>query len=225
MASIRVAILEDHQSIVDGYLYRLNDDRGIEIVGCAHYGEDLEPLLQSQPVDVLILDLVVPTSADNQQPFPLFHLIPELFKKYPVLRILVISMLTESTLVNSLVDMGISGYIGKEDSQSIQQLKQIINIIATGGVYFSQDIYQGLRQNSASLKVPTLTVRQLEALSLCAAYPEASTNSIAAQMRVSPSTLRNLLSAAYERLDVRTRMAAIVKAQKMGILTAAPGRK
>jgi two-component system nitrate/nitrite response regulator NarL len=36
---IRVAILDDHQSIVDGYLYRLQNAPDIEVVATAVYGE------------------------------------------------------------------------------------------------------------------------------------------------------------------------------------------
>jgi len=38
---IHVAILDDHQSIINGYLYRLGDAADIEIVAQATYAEDL----------------------------------------------------------------------------------------------------------------------------------------------------------------------------------------
>jgi len=63
-----------------------------------------------------------------------------------------------------------------------------------------------------------LTARQLQALSLCAAYPDATTGELADMLGVAHSTLRNLLSEAYLRLDVRNRTAAIEQARKMGLI-------
>ncbi len=38
---VHIAILEDHQSIIDGYLYRLNMHPEMQIAGIALNGEDL----------------------------------------------------------------------------------------------------------------------------------------------------------------------------------------
>jgi DNA-binding CsgD family transcriptional regulator len=64
-----------------------------------------------------------------------------------------------------------------------------------------------------------LSNRQTEALSLCAAYPEADTSCLAQQMGVANSTIRNLLSGAYLKLNVRNRAAAVAKARQMGLIT------
>jgi DNA-binding NarL/FixJ family response regulator len=56
---VRVAILDDHQSIIDGYTYRLSVVPEIQIVAMAVYGEDLETMLASHKVDVLLLDVSV----------------------------------------------------------------------------------------------------------------------------------------------------------------------
>ena len=215
---IRVAILDDHQSIVDGYLYRLGQSAEINVVGSASFGEELEPLLAEHPADVLLLDIHVPASRTNHNPFPILHMIPSLLQKYPNLNILAISILTQPTLINALIEAGVSGYIFKDDQASIQQLPKIVVMVANGGIYFSQDAYQKLRGDGTLRKEPTMTARQLEALSLCAAYPDSSTEELAGQLGVASSTLRNLLSNLYLRLDVRTRAAAIAKAQQMGLI-------
>jgi LuxR family maltose regulon positive regulatory protein len=67
-----------------------------------------------------------------------------------------------------------------------------------------------------------LTPRQLEVLSLCAAYPDASTSDLAGMMTISNSTVRNLLSSVYLRLGVHSRTAAVEKAREMGLVTPRP---
>ena len=58
----------------------------------------------------------------------------------------------------------------------------------------------------------------MEALSLCAAFPDISTSELATELFIANSTARNLLSGAYLKLDVRTRTAAIAKARQLGLL-------
>ena len=67
-----------------------------------------------------------------------------------------------------------------------------------------------------------LSPRQLEALSLCAAYPDWTSADVAEKMSVSNSTVRNLLSSAYLRLGVHSRPAAIAIARQQGLITPDP---
>jgi len=216
---IRVAIMEDHQSIIDGYVYRLSENTNIDIVGMGAYGEEIEPMLKINPADVLLLDINLPTSTSNPNPFPILYVIPRLLEQHPHLSILIISMLTQCTLVESMVKIGVSGYIFKDDQASIQQLAKIVTIVANGGIYFSKNAYTEMRGSSSE---PILTPRQLEVLSLCAAYPDISTSVLAEKLDIASSTLRNLLSGVYLRLGVRTRAAAIIKAQYMHLLPRSP---
>ena len=214
---INISILEDHQSIIDGYLYRLSGDKKLRIAAKIGYGEDLEPVLAANQTDVLLMDIEVPTSKDNPNPYPILNVIPRLKNKYPEMAILVISGHTQQVLVERLFEMGIRGYIFKNDHDAIEHLAEIIVTIQRGGVYFSQGAYEKLRSLKSESSSPLLSPRQLEALSLCVAFPDSSTAELAARLNVSSSTFRNLLSNAYLRLGVRTRQAAIAELQRMGI--------
>lgn len=212
---IQVIIMDDHQSIVDGYLFRLSQAPEIEVVTTLEYGDDLEPTLKKHPVDVLILDVEVPASRENQNSYPILHTIPKLLKMYPHLAILVISMHNEPGLIRAIVEAGAVGYILKNDSSKIQELGKWILSIVKGDPCFSEKI---LRVFPGRISEP-FTPRQLEALSLCAAYPNSKTAELAARMKIANSTLRNLLSTVYLKLGVQTRAAAIAKAKQMGIIT------
>jgi DNA-binding NarL/FixJ family response regulator len=212
---IRVAILDDHQSIIDGYKFRLSKSPEVEVVATALYGTALEPLLADLPVDVLLLDINVPISADNPNPYPFLHTIPKLLHRYPALKIIAISMHNQRSLIRAAVDTGISGYILKDDQSAIRNLGTIICSIVVGGVYYSEHAHEAIFPQS---KDNLLSARQLEVLSVCAAYPDATTGELASKLDIAPSTVRNLLSNAYLRLGVRSRAAAIVKAQELGLL-------
>lgn len=214
---IRVAILDDHQSIIDGYLYRLNNDPVIEVVATSLFGEDLEPILAGEPVDVLLLDVNVPTSRDNPNPYPVLHLIPELLQRYPNLNVLVISMHDQRTLIKAVVKAGASGYILKDDQNSIKELGAIVRSVAYGGIYFSKQAHEKILVPDINNSL--LTPRQQEILSIIAAYPEITAAQIAIELNVANSTVRNHLSSAYLRLGVQNRAAAIAKARHLGLIT------
>ena len=219
---VRVAILDDHQSVVDGYVYRLSGTPEIEVVATASYGEELEPLLSKHPVDVLLLDLSVRTALENPNPFPILHIIPKLLQKHANLSILVISMFAEPGLMRSLIEAGASGYIMKDDQAAFRELGNVVLSISHGGIYFSKKAHALYLQTDTLNGGELLTPRQMEVLSLCAAYPDASTSELAQMMSISNSTVRNLLSSVYLRLGVHSRTAAVEKAREMGLVTPRP---
>ena len=220
--TIRVTILDDHQSVVDGYLYRLGGIPEVEVVATIMFGEELEPTLEEHPTDVLLLDVNVPTAPDNANPYPILHFIPKLLQAYPNLNVLVISMYAERGLIRSVMEAGASGYILKDDQSAIRDLGNVVLSVAGGGIYFSQKAHQLYAQYLSKNSRELLSARQLEALSLCAAYPNGTTADLAQQMSIGHSTVRNLLSVAYLKLDVRSRAAAIVKARQLGLITPEP---
>ena len=213
---IRVAILEDHQSIIDGYLFRLGRFPDIEVVVAAAFAEELDRALDQHKPDVLILDIFVPTSPENSNIYPILQDIPRWLQKFPQLSILVISMHQTRSLVRAVMEAGASGYILKDDNAMIQDLGGVIRSISRGDVRLSKRVYQYLLTENQGDAL--LTPRQLQALSLCAAYPGASTGELADKLGVAHSTLRNLLSSAYLRLGVRNRTAAITKARQLGLI-------
>jgi DNA-binding NarL/FixJ family response regulator len=214
-STVRVAILDDHQSIIDGFVYRLMSAKDIQVVANASYGDDLLPMIRSNPVDVLLLDLSVPTSADNMNQYPMIYALRGLLEEFPRLKVIIISTFKERGLVKAAVEHGVKGYIYKDDQTSIQQLARIVMIVASGGNYFSAGAYFELPEERSRKKI---SPRQMEALAVAAAYPDEATDTLAGRLNISGSTLRNLLSNAYTRLGVRTRSAAIARARELGIL-------
>lgn len=219
LQKIRVAILDDHQSTIDGYLYRLTQAPDVEVVATARFASELERLLVEHRVDVLFLDVNVPTDPDNSNPYPILHFIPKLLLTYPDLALLVISMLTERALIQAIIDAGASGYILKDDISAIEALHAGVISVAKGGIFMSKRALEALAKREAK---EILTPRQLEALSLCAAYPECSRAELATKLGVEYSTIRNLLSNTYIRLGVSNLASAIIKARQLGMIPPLP---
>lgn len=216
-AKINVAILDDHQPTIDGYRYHLEKAPDISIVAIARTGEKLESLLAQKQVDVLILDLNVPTTEDNPNPYPILHTLPKLLQSYPDLKVLIISMHCQRTLIKIAMEAGAKGFIVKDDYEVLEDLATIVRSTAKGMVHLSQQA-QRVYLNKVET-VPTLTRRQLEALSLCAAYPDIHMPELAQKLNIAHSTFRNLMTKVYTRLDVQSRPSAVAKARSLGLIT------
>lgn len=216
---IRVSILDDHQSIIDGYSFRLSTYPEIQVVATANYGDELEPMLARNPTEVLLLDVTVPTSPHRLDPYPILHVIPRLLQIYDDLSILVISMHAQRALISAVMEAGASGYIFKDDQPSIRQLGAIVLSVTKGGIYLSHKAHMLMMKRQSDGLGPLLTTRQTEALSVCAAYPEDTSANLAKRMGIANSTMRNLLSGSYIRLNVRNRATAINKARQLGLIT------
>lgn len=212
---IKVAILDDHLSALDSYQFRLGSNPNIEVVATASYADELEAMLAENPVNVLILDVGVPNSAQNRNPYPILYVIPRLREEYPQLHILIISMYEQPTFVRFLLEAGANGYILKDDQDAIVRLPEIVTSVSTGGLYLSGRLNHLL--SPANDENRMLSPRQQEALSLITAYPELDTDALASKMNVAPSTARNLLSRAYKRLGVHSRVAAAQRARDLGL--------
>ena len=197
-----VIILDDHQSIVDGYVLRLSQSPKIEVVATLGFGDELEPALAMYPTDVLILDVSVPISSDNSTTYPILHVIPKLLQLYPKLNILVISMFAERGLIRGVMEAGANGYILKDDRATLIDLANVVLTVANGGIHFSQKAHQLFLSYQLTQSGGDLSPRQLEALSLCASYPDKLTSALASEMSITNSTFRNLLSGAYVKLSV-----------------------
>jgi DNA-binding NarL/FixJ family response regulator len=214
---ITVGVLDDHVANIDGYEFRLAQDPGIQLVWRAEVGEELPRRLAEHPVDVLLLDLSVPTSHLNRSPYPILVVLPRLLDGYPGLNVVVITMHAESSLIKAVMRAGASGYLLKDDRASLTDLASVVRAVAQGGVRLSPQAELSWRAQ-ASDGDGTLTARQLQALQLCAAFPNSTGRDLAQRLAISPSTLRNLLSSLYLRLGVRTRQAAVEEARRRGLL-------
>lgn len=216
--TIRIAIADDHPGIIDGYRFRLVNVPDVEIAATARYGEEVVRILAEHQVDVLLLDVNLPTSPRNRSPYPILHLIPTLREGRSSLKIVVISMHATRALVRGVIEAGASGYVLKDDQETLENLAALIRMVAGGGYYFSREAFQHLGRDLMNTDDPLLTWRQREVLSLAAAYPELSISRLAEKLGIAYSTFRNLLYEAYHRLAVDNRTTAVIKARELGLI-------
>lgn len=157
---IRLAIAEDHQSLIDGLELLLKHEKQIEIVGTANDGEALLEVVRRKEPNVVITDIRMP-KMDGIQAAKIIK------KEFPHTKILAFTMFDQEEAVRQMLNAGASGYILKNTSLN-DVLKAILKV-ADGGSYFDGNIdVNGFGQKKSDPKKEQLTKRQKEILALIA---------------------------------------------------------
>ncbi len=219
---IRILIIDDHKIIREG-LRDLIESRGKMTVvgeagGCA---DGLEVALQTKP-DVVLLDLDL--AGDNG-----LTLIPQLLAADKNTNILILTGLRDVEKRDQAMELGAKGIVLKEEGAN-ELLNAIEKICTTGEYWLEPGAYKRLLekrkpkpeapQDPEALRIATLTEREREIISLVGEGLE--NKQIADRLRpvVAEATVRNNLSAIYDKLGIQGgRLGLLVYAYKHGLVS------
>jgi DNA-binding NarL/FixJ family response regulator len=155
---IHLAILDDHQIVIDGLKLLLSDHEKFSIIAEANTAEDMLQQLQQKTIDVLLTDITMPSGMNG------FDLSLKVRKEFPSVRILALSMSEEGGMIDRMIDEAkVDGYIPKAAGQ--KELLTAIETIAAGGKYFSATVmkqyenFQKIKNENAEMN---LTARELQ---------------------------------------------------------------
>ncbi len=163
--TIQVVIVDDHKLVTDCIGLFLKGARDIKVVGVAHSGKDALDMLTTTTPEVILLDITMPEMSG-------IELTDAIKKKYPDIKILILSMHSDYNNISDAIDAGADGYVPKDVSS--EELVEAIETVSKGKNYFHSTIsdeivknYANKRQKSTNV-LPQLTKRELEVLQLFA---------------------------------------------------------
>ncbi len=158
---IKLAIGEDHQSLIDGIRLLLTDQDEIHLIATANDGEHLVNEVLKHKPDVVITDIRMP-KMDGIEATKLIK------EQLPETAILAFTMFDQTEAIKQMLDAGASGYALK--NSSLETLKLAIKKVAAGETFFDSQIDLSLiaTPNSNPEKGGLLTKRQIEILRLIA---------------------------------------------------------
>jgi two-component system, NarL family, nitrate/nitrite response regulator NarL len=131
---IKIAIVDDHQIVIDGIVALLNGHQELEVVAMDTSAQNMLLRMADMKVDLLLTDIMMPEM--NGHDFA-----TAVRKKYPDTKILALSMSGQGELVDGMINQAdINGYVLKNISK--QELLNAIQKIANGGIYFSEEVLQ-----------------------------------------------------------------------------------
>ncbi|WP_298344907.1 response regulator transcription factor [uncultured Algibacter sp.] len=155
---IRLAIAEDHQSLIDGIKLLLEYEDNISIVGTANDGEALLEIVNKKQPNVVLTDIRMPKMDGIQAT-------KQIKKNYPKTNVLAFTMFDQVEAIQQMIDAGASGYILK--NSSLNEVHNAILTVAKGETYFDANINtNALNSESKNKSKGVLTKRQIEILEL-----------------------------------------------------------
>lgn len=155
---IHLAILDDHQIVIDGLKLLLHTNPELSIDAEANSAEEMLEQLKTKAIDVILTDITMPHGMNG------FDFSLRIKQLKPQVKILALSMSEEGAMITKMIEVAkVDGYISKSAGQ--QELLTAIKEIASGKKYFSVDAmhqYEIFKHTKNENQELNLTPRELE---------------------------------------------------------------
>lgn len=142
-SKIKIAIVEDQRLFRDGLLSLIKEDGGYDIVATAENGRDfLNQLEQSASLPhVALVDMNMPEMNG-------FELIEIMQKKYPAIKVIILTVYNQERFIIKMIEAGVAGYLVK--NCEIEEVLQAINAAHKSGFYFNEATMMAMRNSHQS---------------------------------------------------------------------------
>ncbi|MCS7076056.1 MAG: response regulator transcription factor [Bacteroidia bacterium] len=207
---LKVLLVDDHQMFLDGLEFILSKEPYLSIVAEANNGKNALPLIKNLSVDMVITDISMP-EMDG------ITLTKHVKQGYPNVKVLVLSMHNERSIVTQIMESEADGYVLKNCRK--QELLQAIRTILDNGTYYCKEIASLIRENYKMLSNEEkieLTPREKEILQLI--VQEYSSQEIADKLHISKRTVDTHRINIMEKTNSHTIVGLIKYAIRSGIL-------
>jgi DNA-binding NarL/FixJ family response regulator len=200
-AGVRVVIADDHAVMREGTQLIL-EAAGIDVVASAATGAEALRMAARHRPDVLLLDLQLPDKSGVE-------VAQAVHRDYPEVGVLILTGHGEAGYIRTLLQIGVQGYMHKMASGA--EIVTAVRAVAAGRTIVMSG---AVGASSGGLNAP-LTARELQVLRLMAAGLRNA--DIARELFVSVKTVEHHVTNVLVKLQVQSRIQAIVKAQQHGL--------
>jgi DNA-binding NarL/FixJ family response regulator len=194
MAPYRIVLADDHSLLREAIKKSIAEIPDLQVVGEAGDGLELLELLKRSVPDLIILDISMPR-------FNGILAAAEIKKRYPTVKILILTMIKIRELLHRALKIGVNGYLLKENVFS--DLIAAIRTIQKGETYLSSLISDQIAQIMADNNKPEtpLTKREFSVLQLLSEGK--SSREIAELLFISIHTVNSHRSNIMRKLNLR----------------------
>ena len=214
MSKIKIAIADDYKIYRDGLKVGLSADENMEIIAEADNGEDLMKALETNSPDVILMDLKMPIMDGMEAT-------KHVRKKYPDIKVLVVSMYEDDKFIIHLMENGANGYLLKNAEPD--EIKKAIYAVHENGYYFNDVVNKALLKKLVlknNLKPSfnqniDLTEREQEVLKMIC--EEKTAAEIAKEIFLSPRSVEGIRQRLIEKIGVRNTAGLVMFAVKNGL--------
>lgn len=204
---MKILLVDDHVIVRTGLRNLLTSAMETQILEAATGRDAILMLRQSRP-DLVLLDLNLPGVGG-------LELLRKMLQEDKTVRILVLSMHTESLYAARAMDLGARGYVSK--NASAEELLTAVKRIAEGGRYIENEMAQELALTKVSVThgLRDLSERDLEIMRLLA--EGMNLTEIADALGISYKTVANGCSQIKSRLGVTRTNDLVQLAMTLGV--------
>ena len=196
---IRVMLVDDHTMVRRGLATFLEVFDDLELAGQAANGNEAIALCARLLPDVVLMDMVMP-GMDGATVTRLIR------QQFPTVQIIALSSFKEEQLVQSALQAGAIGYLLKD--VSADELAKAIRAAHAGRGTLSPEAAQALIHAANQPPPPAYHLTEREHTVLALMVEGLNNTEIAAELVVSPSTIKSHVSHILRKLDVTSRTEA-----------------
>jgi DNA-binding NarL/FixJ family response regulator len=218
----RILVADAHPLICIGIHTLLGSEPDLEVVGEVAHGAEVESAIARLSPNLLILDVNLPdldAVATTRQ----------LAKRYPEVRILILTACDDEETIFALLEAGVTGYVLKEESPT--NLLFAMRAVAGGQTWLSGPVTRMLVRKAVAAWEPlvlpqspsTLTEREVEILALIG--QGLSNQQIAEALCISVGTVRSHIKRINSKIGLDRRSQAVRYAIEHRLVRASPGEQ
>ncbi|MGB8991105.1 MAG: response regulator transcription factor [Desulfobaccales bacterium] len=194
-----IVLAEDHGLVREGIKKIIEAIPGLRVVGEVGDGLELLKLLKGLQVDMVILDITMPS-------LPGIEATREIKKAYPAVKVLILTMHKKKEYLNNAIAAGVDGYLLKEDAP--KELLTAMDTIREGMIYVSPllssdlaNLYFQSQRHTAAEPAAPLSPREIEIIKLIAEGK--SSKEIAEILFLSFRTIQNHRTKIMRKLNLK----------------------
>lgn len=210
---IRILLVDDHPSVVEGTKHMLQHDPEMQVTVALSAMDALE-MLETESFDVMLFDLNMPTING-------LELTKRIIQRDPESIIIIYTGYEIGGYFNLLMDSGVSGFISKTTSR--EQLINAIRCAVRGESVVPTSLLKQLRRNEVSVSkgdstIEKVSINEKEQEILQEVAKGSANKDIAAKMHMSQRSVEYHLTRIFEKLGVRSRSEAVAEAKRIGLI-------
>lgn len=199
---IRVVIIEDDETIRNGFTYLINASQTYKVVNAYSNVESALTKLLGDLPDVILLDIELPGIKG-------IDAIPKIKQTLPKVHILMLTVYENEDNVFNALSKGAAGYLVKSDST--EKIMDAIQEVVNGGAPMSMNVAKIVIKSFHKNQNTPLTKRETEILEQVANGK--SRSKIAKEMFIDLETVKSHIKHIYVKLNVHSREDAIKEAK------------
>ncbi len=194
---INVFLVDDHELVRTGIRRILEEVRGLSVIGEAKNGEEAVRWCRHHQTDVVLMDLNMPGIGGVEAT-------RKILRHSPEIRVIILTIYTESPLPAKIMQGGTAGYLSKDVSP--QEMINAIRTVHLGQRYIAPTIAQqmALSQITPAVDNPLvlLTERELQIMLMLTQGQKVS--HIADQLNLSPKTVNSYRYRMFNKLKINS---------------------